>query len=101
MPAPDLRIIRGSRFKIVLEDSRYEESRAREPNILRRVMVEQLGLKMGKAYLPFPGIHLEDENKGYSKDFVDYDTYDEVRNINYYNNNEKFRYRKKYGEINN
>ena len=45
-------------------------------------------------------IHLEATNKGYPQNFVNYDTHDERRNINYENNNEKFRGKKLIGHPN-
>jgi len=92
-----LRIQKSKTMERVINSSGYKESGMGESTLFRKRMHPDRSKRQTAEALKLICVTLEDENKGYPKDFTDYETYDERRNKNYNKGHEKFKGRKIHG----
>ena len=90
-----LRIQRADVFEKIYDREDYKNSGPGESTLFRkRLPMKRQEKKTAETCGELVAYHLEDFNKGFPHGFTDYQTYDERRERNYAENNEKFKLRK-------
>lgn len=90
-----LRIQRRDIYLQIYHRKDYRESKASESTLFRKRLPLPREQKKTAEAQKIIATHLEATNKGYDPDFIDYDTYDKRRNINYEKGKSKFDLKKK------
>lgn len=86
-----LRIQRRDIFEKVCYREDYKNSGSSESSLFRKRLPFSRDKKRTGETKLIKAIHLEAANKGFSKGFTDYQTYDPRHNRNYVKNNNKFK----------